>query len=48
MSALEKLSPEEQDEVRVQVRGLLGRTEAFAQMDRDKQRDFANKLVDVV
>lgn len=47
-AALERLTPEQQDEVRLQVRELLGRTEAFAQMDGDKRRDFANRLVDVV
>jgi len=48
MSALEKLTPDQQGVVRTQVRDLLGRTEAFAQMDRAKQKDFANQLVDVV
>ena len=48
MSALEKLRPNSRTRFACQVRELLGRTEAFAQMDRGKQRDFANKLVDVV
>ena len=48
MTALEKLTPDQQKEVRLQVRDLLGRTEAFSQMDRAKQKEFANGLVDVV
>ena len=48
MSALQQLTPRQQEEVRSQVGELLGRTAAFAQMDRDKQRAFADRLGDVV
>lgn len=48
MTALEKLKPEQQAEVRTQVRKLLGRTKAFQELDPVSQRALAKGMVDVV
>jgi hypothetical protein len=48
MSALDKLTPEQQREIRTQVRELLGKSEAFSEVDADTRRKIANGLVDVV
>ena len=48
MSAIEKLTPEQQDEVRQQVRGLLERSDAFGEVDASTRKKIANGIVDVV
>jgi hypothetical protein len=48
MSAVQNLSPEQQTEVRTQVRALLERTPAYKDMDAESRKGIANGLVDVV
>jgi hypothetical protein len=48
MKPIQNLRPEQQDEVRAQVRALLERTDAFGQVPADTRRSIAQGLVDVV
>jgi hypothetical protein len=48
MKPIENLRPEQQDEVRSQVRALLERTEAFREVPPETRRSIAQGLVDVV
>ena len=48
MSALDKLTPEKQAVVRSQVRELLGRSDAFKEVDPETRRKIASGIVDVV
>jgi hypothetical protein len=47
-SALENLSPAQQQHVRERVRTLLGRSEAFQRLPPDERRSMARALVDTV
>ena len=48
MKAIANLEPEQQAEVRTQVRALLERTDAFKQLDPESRRSLAAGMVDVV
>jgi len=48
MKAIQNLTPEQQGEVRSQVRALLERTDAFRQVPADTRKSIAQGLVDVV
>ena len=48
MKPIQNLRPEQQDEVRSQVRALLERSDAFAQVPPETRRSIAQGLVDVV
>src|SRR5690606_7884666 len=48
VKALANLAPEQQREVRTQVRSLLERTDAYRRLDPDSRRALANGMVDVV
>lgn len=48
MKPIDNLRPDQRDEVRAQVRGLLERSEAFSAMPADERKRIAGGLVDVV
>lgn len=48
MSVIEKLTPEQQAEVRTQVKNLLEQSEAFGAVDAATRRKIASGIVDVV